>query len=84
MATSNDILIKQCSVISTAEGCCAGHIRAQISPVPGKCDFLKVSVESWGNNYDNDDDGDDVIADVCRWCRAHSPEFFSDGIRQQG
>ena len=32
-----------------------------------------------GHHYDNDEE---VIADVRRWCRGQSPEFFADGMRQ--
>ncbi|GFO49359.1 histone-lysine N-methyltransferase SETMAR [Plakobranchus ocellatus] len=32
-----------------------------------------------GHHYDNDEE---VIADVRRWCRGQSSEFFADGVRQ--
>ncbi|GFN75127.1 transposase [Plakobranchus ocellatus] len=32
-----------------------------------------------GHPYDNDEE---VIADVRRWCRGQSSEFFADGVRQ--
>ena len=32
-----------------------------------------------GHHYDNDEE---VIADVRRWCRGQSVEFFTDGVRQ--
>ncbi|GFR69117.1 histone-lysine N-methyltransferase SETMAR [Elysia marginata] len=31
------------------------------------------------HHYDNDEE---VIADVCRWCRGQSFEFLADGVRQ--
>ena len=32
-----------------------------------------------GHHYDNDEE---VIADVRRWCRGQSSEFFADGVRK--
>ncbi|GFS27714.1 histone-lysine N-methyltransferase SETMAR [Elysia marginata] len=32
-----------------------------------------------GHHYDNDEG---VIADVRRWCRGQSSEFFADGVHQ--
>ncbi|GFO18847.1 histone-lysine N-methyltransferase SETMAR [Plakobranchus ocellatus] len=32
-----------------------------------------------GHHYDNDEE---VIADVRKWCRGQSSEFFADGVRQ--
>ncbi|GFO16983.1 transposase [Plakobranchus ocellatus] len=33
-----------------------------------------------GHHYDNDEE---VIADVRRWCRGQSSEFFANGVRQR-
>ncbi|GFO49450.1 transposase [Plakobranchus ocellatus] len=41
--------------------------------------FAQLKKYLKGHNYDNDEE---VIADVRRWCRGQSFEFFADGVRQ--
>ena len=57
MATSNDLLIKQRSVIEflAAEGCSAANIHARMKTVYGEMCMSDSAVRKWGRIFEGED-----------------------------
>ncbi|GFO29167.1 transposase [Plakobranchus ocellatus] len=65
MATSNDLLIKQRSVIEVlaAEGCSAANIHARMKTVYGEICILDCAVRKWVRNFKGEDPRETILRD---------------------